>query len=87
VLEWIFERVAGGGDAVDTPIGRVPAPGAVDTTGLKVSDTDMTELLSVDAEEWRRELPLISEHYERFGDRVPPALRDELDALAKRLAG
>ena len=47
----------------------------------------MTELLSVDAEEWRRELPLISEHYDRFGDRVPPALRDELDALAKRLDG
>ena len=87
VLEWIFERVADAGEAVDTPIGRVPAPGAIDTTGLKVSEEDMTELLSVDSEEWRRELPLISEHYDRFGERIPPALRDELDALAKRLDG
>jgi phosphoenolpyruvate carboxykinase (GTP) len=87
VLEWIFERVAGGGEAVDTPIGRVPAPGAIDTTGLDVSDEDMAELLRVDAEEWRRELPLISEHYDRFGERIPPELRDELDALAKRLDG
>ena len=87
VLEWIFERVAGGGEAVDTPIGRVPAAGAIDTTGLKVSDEDMAELLRVDGEEWKRELPLISEHYERFGERIPPELRDELDALAKRLDG
>ena len=26
VLEWVFERVSGGGDAVETPIGHVPAP-------------------------------------------------------------
>jgi phosphoenolpyruvate carboxykinase (GTP) len=87
VLEWIFERVAGRGGAVDTPIGRVPAPGAIDTSGLRVSDGDMAELLRVDPEEWRRELPPISEHYARFGERIPPALRDELDALAKRLEG
>ena len=42
--------------------------------------------MSVDADAWRAELPLIEEHYEQFGDRLPPALHDELDALAKRLA-
>ena len=87
VLEWIFERVAGRGEAVDTPIGRVPAPGAIETSGLDVSAEDMAELLRVDSAEWRREVPLIDEHYDRFGDRIPPALRDELDALAKRLDG
>ena len=87
VLEWIFERVAGRGEAVDTPIGRVPAPGAIETSGLDVSAEDMAELLRVDSAEWRREVPLIEEHYDRFGDRIPPALRDELDALAKRLDG
>ena len=85
VLEWVFERVAGRGDAVETPIGRVPAPGAIDTTGLDVAEADMRELLEVDPTEWRAEVPDITEHYARFGDRIPPALLDELDALTRRL--
>ncbi len=87
VLEWVFERVAGRGDAVDTPIGRVPAPGALDLDGLDVTAEDLTELLRVDPEDWRAEVPLIQEHYSRFGDRLPQELRDELEALAKRLQG
>src|SRR5207237_7840870 len=52
VLEWVFERVNGGGDAVETPIGYVPAPGAIPSDGLDLSDAEMTELLRVDIEEW-----------------------------------
>jgi len=87
VLEWIFERVAGRGEAVDTPIGRVPATGAIDTSGMDVSDQDMAALLEVDPAEWRAEVPLIQEHFDRFGDHLPEPLRDELVALEKRLAG
>ncbi len=85
VMAWIVERTAGRGDAVETPIGHVPAPGAIDTEGVDVSKEDMEELLRVDAAEWRAELPLISEHYARFGHRLPPELADELDALERRL--
>ena len=85
VLEWVFERVAGRGGAVDTPIGRVPAPGAIDTDGLDISAADMDELLRVDPGEWKAELPDITGHYAQFGDRMPPALLDELDALTRRL--
>ncbi|MHB1853626.1 MAG: phosphoenolpyruvate carboxykinase (GTP) [Acidimicrobiales bacterium] len=87
VLEWIFERVAGRGEAVDTPIGRVPAPGAIDISGMDIEPDDMAALLAVDAAEWRAEVPLIQEHFDRFGDHLPDALRDELTALEKRLAG
>jgi phosphoenolpyruvate carboxykinase (GTP) len=45
----------------------------------------MAELLRVDDEEWRDEIPSIDEHYEQFGARLPPALRDQLKALAERL--
>ncbi|HUQ39083.1 MAG TPA: phosphoenolpyruvate carboxykinase (GTP), partial [Acidimicrobiales bacterium] len=85
VLKWVFERVSGGGDAVRTPIGWVPAPGAIDTDGLGVSDADMAEVLRVDSEEWRAEVPSIEEHYATL-EHVPPALRDELAALEKRLS-
>jgi phosphoenolpyruvate carboxykinase (GTP) len=64
----------------------VPAPGAIDTSGLDVSDEDMKELLKVDTEEWLKEVESIKEHYDQFGDRLPPALRDELAALEMRLS-
>src|SRR5580658_373610 len=85
VLEWVFERVGGRGDAVETPIGWVPAPGAIDIDGVAVSAKDLDELLRVDAEEWRREVPLIREHYAQFGDRLPGALRTTVDDLERRL--
>ena len=85
VLRWVFERVSGTGKAIETPIGRLPAPGAIDLTGLKVSDADMAELTRADVEAWTRELPAIRAHYEKFGDRLPKGLRDELVALEKRL--
>ena len=50
MLKWIFERCNGTADAVDTPIGKVPADGALDTKGLDVDDDDMKELLRVDTE-------------------------------------
>ncbi|MYA72643.1 phosphoenolpyruvate carboxykinase (GTP), partial [Candidatus Poribacteria bacterium] len=85
VLKWIVERVSGEGDAVETPIGYVPAPGGVDISGLDVTDEQMAELLHVDTEEWLNEIALIREHYERFGEKLPKALSDELDALEARL--
>jgi phosphoenolpyruvate carboxykinase (GTP) len=85
VLAWIFRRLDGEADAVDTPIGRVPAPGALDTDGLDLSAEDLEALLSVDPEDWKAELPSIREHYAVFGDRLPQALRDQLAALEQRL--
>jgi phosphoenolpyruvate carboxykinase (GTP) len=85
VLEWVFERCAGRGEAVDTPIGRLPAAGAIDLDGLSVSQSDMEELLRVDGDEWKAEVPLIERHYSQFGDRLPEALADELEKLRDRL--
>ena len=85
VLQWIFERTAGRGEAVATPIGNVPAPGAIDTGGLEVSKEDMQELLRVDSAEWRAEVPLIRAFYESFAEHLPPALADQVDALEQRL--
>ena len=86
VLKWIFERTDGGGKARETPIGFVPAPDAIDVSGLSISKENMVELLKVDANEWKKELDTIREHYGKFGDRLPKALWDELAALETRLS-
>ena len=85
VLKWIVERVSGKGQAVETPIGHVPAPGAIDTSGLEVTDEQMAELLNVNVEEWLNEIESIREHYARFEETLPEALSDELAALEARL--
>ncbi|MDQ6782123.1 MAG: phosphoenolpyruvate carboxykinase (GTP) [Actinomycetota bacterium] len=85
VLEWVCERCAGKGDAVESPIGMVPTPGAIPTEGLDISEDAMTQLLAVDNDEWRAEVPLISEHFDGLGERLPVELRDELGQLEKRL--
>ncbi len=86
VLEWVLQRVEGRGGAVDTPIGRVPAPDSIDVDGLDVSPAVLAQLLTVEPERWRRELPQLEAHYDALGEHVPSQLRDQLTALEKRLA-
>ena len=85
VLKWIFERTGDRGKAVETPIGYLPAADAVDTSGLDLPSEDMAELLRVDTGGWLKEVASIRRYYRKFGDRLPSALRDELEALEKRL--
>jgi len=85
VLKWVFERVTGGGAAVETPIGNLPAQGALDVNGLDISPGALDVLLKVDAQGWLDELPMMKQHYESFGDRLPKGLWTELAALEKRL--
>jgi phosphoenolpyruvate carboxykinase (GTP) len=81
----VIERVSGEGKAEKTPIGWVPTKDALDLNGLDISTEDLEELLKVDPEDWKKQIPLIREHFARFGDKLPAGLKDELEALEKRL--
>ena len=87
VLEWVFHRCDGEGEAVETPIGLVPAQDDLDLEGLDIAAADLEELLTVDAEQVKAELPQVKEHLARFGDDLPGAVRAQLDALEQRLSG
>ncbi|MFE7616722.1 phosphoenolpyruvate carboxykinase (GTP) [Streptomyces sp. NPDC057496] len=85
VLKWIVERLDGTAEGVETPIGILPAKGALDTDGLDLSDADLDFLLDVDKEIWREEASLVPEHLNTFGDHTPKELWDEYRALVQRL--
>jgi phosphoenolpyruvate carboxykinase (GTP) len=85
VLAWVFGRCDESAGATDTAIGRLPTADALPVDGLSLEPGALDQLLSVDEDDWRAELPSIEEHYAMFGERLPSALHDELDALAKRL--
>ena len=85
VLKWIFERCDGKGKEVETPIGIMPAPDAIDRPA-GVTEDDMRELLAVDVAGWKAELEGIkAEHYPKFGSKLPRELSEQLDALSMRL--
>ncbi len=85
VLKWVFERCDGAGKAVDTPIGRLPARGALDLTGLDIPPANMDKLLHVDVDGWLAEVPSIREHFAKFGSHLPEGMKQEVDKLEQRL--
>jgi phosphoenolpyruvate carboxykinase (GTP) len=86
VLKWAVERLEGRAAAVETPIGYVPTADDLDLSGLDAAKEDIEAALEFNADEWRAELPLIEEWFEKIGEKVPTLLRAELDALKTRLA-
>ena len=85
VLKWIVGRLEGAAEAHDTPIGRLPNMGSLDTEGLDLTEAQLHLLLSVDRSVWKEEASLIPAAYEKFGARLPQALWDEHEALIGRL--
>jgi phosphoenolpyruvate carboxykinase (GTP) len=85
VLKWIVARIEGTAAAVETPIGHTPRPEDLDLEGLPMTREELTAALHFDADEWRAELPLITEWFEKFGDSLPTTLWTELDGLKARL--
>ena len=85
VLKWVVERLEGTASATETPIGYVPTPESLDTDGLDLTEAQIKAALAFDSEEWKAEVPLITEWFEKFGDDLPTVLWTELDTLKARL--
>ncbi|GAB6900210.1 phosphoenolpyruvate carboxykinase (GTP) [Kineosporia succinea] len=85
VLKWVVDRLEGRVAAVETPIGHVPAPGSLDVSGLSLTDDQLAQAVRVDVDEWKAEIPLIQEWFDKIGDKTPITLLTELDGLKARL--
>ncbi|WP_372488150.1 phosphoenolpyruvate carboxykinase (GTP) [Cryobacterium zhongshanensis] len=87
VIEWIVRRIEGSTDAVDTPIGRLPAAGALNLGGLDLADETVEQLFHIDRTSWLAECDLTEDYFAQFGDRVPAALLAELASVRYHLKG
>ena len=85
VLAWVIDRLEGIGAAVETPIGFIPAPGALDTDGLDMTDQQMLDLFAIDADAWLQECDSAAEYFAEFKSELPTAMSDELASLRGRL--
>ena len=80
------EAIDGKGGAVDTPIGHMPRPGDLDSTGLDISPEALAELTAVPNGAWRREMASIRDYLQEFGSHLPAAMLAQVDEVERRLA-
>ena len=85
MLKWCIERIEGKAAATETAVGQVPTADQMDLDGLSVDAEDVAAALEVDPEEWKAEVPLIEEWFDKIGEKLPTSMRDELEALKLRL--
>jgi phosphoenolpyruvate carboxykinase (GTP) len=85
VLKWVIGACEGNSKTVESPIGLLPAKGAIDTSDLGINGTTMESLLSVSKEDWRKESEGIGEFFGKFGDHLPEEMDRQREGLVKRL--
>jgi len=85
VIEWMCDRVDGKAEGRKTPIGYLPNSSDLDLRGLNVAPENINELLRVDAEAWKLEIPKMEKFFAQFGDRLPKRMHNQFDELRKRL--
>ncbi len=85
VLKWMCDRVEGKVAAVETPVGFIPKPGDLDVGGMQIDAADMAELMRIDVEGWKSEVPEIEAYLGKAGDRLPARMRAQLAGLKQRL--
>jgi phosphoenolpyruvate carboxykinase (GTP) len=85
VLEWMLDRRAGTAGADETAIGNLPRAEDLHLEGLAIDRGTVRELLTVDPEQWRKEMSDMRKYLGEFGDRVPPEMYAEIDRVSARL--
>jgi len=72
VLKWIVDRVHGKAYAAETPLGWVPREEDLDLTGLENFGSEgFAAAMDIQRDEWRHELLLQEELFEKLYDRLP----------------
>ncbi|MGA9884665.1 MAG: phosphoenolpyruvate carboxykinase (GTP) [Candidatus Acidiferrales bacterium] len=87
VLKWMLDRIEHRADATETPVGFVPTPNSLTLDGLSISGGTIEDLLRVDVNDWAEEDQAVGKFFQKFGSRLPAALREEHKALGERLSG
>jgi phosphoenolpyruvate carboxykinase (GTP) len=86
VLKWIADRCHGRANAIETPLGWVPEPNAIDIEGIKgYSRERLQQVQAINRDEWRRELLLQDELFMKLQSSVPKELIFQRELLAARL--
>jgi len=85
VLRWIIDRCKNKVGARETPIGWLPEPEDIDTSGLDVKAETLEALLAVNVDQWKTEMDSIGSYLDGFGERLPAELKSEHEKVVTAL--
>ncbi|MBF4554309.1 phosphoenolpyruvate carboxykinase (GTP) [Corynebacterium suicordis] len=85
VLKWVIDRIEGRVDAEETVVGNTARFEDLETDGLSETEEDIREALSVNPEDWERDLADNEEWLKFMGPKVPSEVWDEFHALKERV--
>ena len=86
VLKWMIERIEGRASGQEHALGVTPSYADLHWQGLDFSAEQFAMVTSFDAAQWRAELALHQELFDKLAQRLPAELVQTKDALAQRLA-
>ena len=86
VLKWMIERIEGRASGQEHALGVTPSYADLHWQGLDFSAEQFAKVTSFDAAQWRDELALHQELFDKLAQRLPAELVQTKDALAQRLA-
>ncbi len=85
ILDWIIKRCEEDVEAVESPIGYLPKTEDINLDGLSITEEKLKSLLHIDKDLWMEDTKNIEEFYNKFGDRLPKQLKEELNVLRNNL--
>ena len=85
VLKWIVDRIEGRVEADETVVGYTARYEDLDTEGLSEPEEDIREALSVNPEEWDRDVASNEEWLKFLGPKVPAEVWEQHEALKQRI--
>ncbi|MBV6303436.1 phosphoenolpyruvate carboxykinase (GTP) [Candidimonas humi] len=85
VLKWMLDRIEGSVQGQENLIGISPRYEDIAWEGLDFSAGDFARITAIDAADWRKELGLHAELFDRLKDRLPAELLSHQRGLLQRL--
>ncbi len=87
VIKWMIDRIEGKSSGRETPLGIIPEYQEFELDGLDFDREGFESLFSLDPEDWEKEAGEVESFYEGFGERLPGALKKQLEILKKGFRG
>jgi phosphoenolpyruvate carboxykinase (GTP) len=85
VIAWVIGKVAGEVIGSDSALGKLPAPGELNLSGLDIDQATLDQLFEIDSKSWSAEIETIKDFFGEFGNQLPNELFQELSELEKRI--
>jgi phosphoenolpyruvate carboxykinase (GTP) len=86
-MKWMIDRIEGQAQGEDHAFGISPAYDEITWEGLDFSREQFASVTDMNADDWKKELALHDEHFEKLAYHLPAALVETKARMEARILG